>query len=464
MSESTCFLSLIEPWPKGQGANPSRSNKMVLFLGLRGAFRVRVVMKNHSQDPAEAIALFRHGLIVKVQELLEKPAPLKTALATVASTPHLWPDGRQGPLSVRTLEDWWYAFGKGGFAALRPKGRSDRGQSRKLNPEQERRILAAVRAQPGIDLRVLYDQWKSQDPKLPSLSTVYRLLRANELDQRGRRYLLRQSITAPTKAFETPLVNDLWMVDFSPGPFLKDPAGGKARPTHLCALLDDHSRLAVHAQYYQRPDTQAFHHAFRQAILARGLPRKLYTDRGGPFVNDHTRVICANLQVRLLHAKPYHAWSKGKIERFIQTLQRGFEAGLRAAPPPPASLEELNHRLADWLATHYHRRVHQGIGMTPAERFAKGAHQIRPLDPHQDLERLFFHTVVRTVRKDGTVRLENRLYEVDLALRGLKVQLRYNPWKLDPIEVDYRGQSFGEARRVDLHHNSQINGSQHYER
>ena len=36
-----------------------------------------------------------------------------------------------------------------------------------------------------------------------------------------------------------------------------------------------------------------------------------------------------NLGIRLLHAKPYHAWSKGKVERFTGTIQRDFELTLR---------------------------------------------------------------------------------------------------------------------------------------
>ncbi|MFO1500579.1 MAG: hypothetical protein U1G07_19720 [Verrucomicrobiota bacterium] len=51
-----------------------------------------------------------------------------------------------------------------------------------------------------------------------SLSAIYRWLEQNDLDAQGRRYLLRQNIPGPTKAFEAPGVNDLWIVDFSPGP------------------------------------------------------------------------------------------------------------------------------------------------------------------------------------------------------------------------------------------------------
>lgn len=411
------------------------------------------------------MALARFSLISKVQELLAQSVPLKVALETVASSSALAdPPGSPHPVARRTLEDWWYAYGRGGFAALHPKGRSDRGVSRKLTPEQERLIVAQVRTHPAIPIKVLYRQWKQQDPVLPALSAIYRALQRHDLNQRSRHYLIRQAIGGPTKAFEAPLVNELWMVDFSPGPFLHLAGQKKATATYLCAIIDDHSRVLTHAAYYLRADTRCFHCSFKEAIRRRGVPRKLYTDQGGPFINDHTRVICANLGIRLLHAKPYHAWSKGKIERFFHTVQQDFEATLRLPGQSPATLEELNARLADWIQTVYHVRHHEGIGMSPQERFARGSAQVRPLDPHLDLERLFYAELLRLVRKDGTVRLNNELYEVDLALRGLEVRLRFDPWSLARVEVDYRGQSFGLARKVDRQLNSQLPGGQSYEK
>jgi len=38
--------------------------------------------------------------------------------------------------------------------------------------------------------------------------------------------------------------------------------------------------------------------------------------------------VCANFGIRLIHAKPYAAWSKGKIERFFLTVQSDFEQRL----------------------------------------------------------------------------------------------------------------------------------------
>jgi transposase InsO family protein len=421
--------------------------------------------RNQQNSRAEAVALARFNLISKLRELVAQPVPLKVALETVAASATLAEaDGTRQAVAVRTLEDWWYAYQRGGFAALHPKARSDRGVPRKLTPELEALIIAQAKAQPAIPIKVLYRQWKQAHPTLPSVYAVYVALRRHDLSQRARAYLVRQSLSGPTKAFEVPWVNELWMVDFSPGPFLHLNGAKTATPTQLCVVLDDHSRVVPYAAYYLKADTRSFHHAFKEALRRRGLPRKLYTDQGGPFVNDHTRVICANLGVRLLHAKPYHAWSKGKIERFFHTLQQDFEAQLRLPGQGVTTLEELNARLADWLQTVYHARHHEGIGMSPQERFARGSAQAPPLDPPLDLDRLFYAQEFRVVRKDGTVRLHNDLYEVDLALRGLEIRLRFDPWSWARVEVDYRGQSFGLARKVDRHLNSQLQGGQTYEK
>ncbi len=414
--------------------------------------------------PGEALALARFALIAQIQDLLRQDVPLSLALEQVSRCPLSLPDGSQRVFALRTLEDWWYDYQQGGFAALRPKTRADKGQVRTLTPEQQKWILEQAQAHLGIPVKVLYRRWKEQDPQLASLNTVYRLLREHELSTKTRRQLLKQPLGGATKSFEAPFVNDLWMVDFSPGPFLHPPGQTKALATHLCVIIDDHSRVIPYAGYFSQADTRAFHQTLKEAIRRRGLPAKLYTDQGGPFVNDHTRILCARLGIRLLHAKPHHAWSKGKVERVCFTIQEDFEAGLRLPGQSAATLEELNAKLSLWLQSVYHVRKHSSTGMTPAERYQRGAHLVKALDPHLDLDQLFYHQVTRTVRRDGTVRIDNHLYEVDLSLRTLEIQLRFNPFKLDRIEVSYRGASFGLAKPVDLHLNSQIHPGNNYEK
>jgi transposase InsO family protein len=292
------------------------------------------------------------------------------------------------------------------------------------------------------------------------LRTLYRFLRSKGYDAASlRRGRLE---TGPTKAFEAPFVNDLWMTDFSPGPKLN--VDGKVLTTQLCLILDDHSRLIAYGAYYLTADSYAFHQTLKQAVQRRGIPYKLYTDLGRPFTNKHTQIICANLGIRLLHAKPYSAWSKGKVERCFYTLQQGFESTLKLPDNHAQSLEELNTKLTHWIQTVYHLRAHSATGISPQLRFAQAAGSLRHLDAGLELDSLFFTRIKRTVRKDGTVRIDGILYEVDLSLRALDVELRFDPYRRARIEVYCRGKACGLARLVDLQLNSQLEGSQHYDR
>jgi hypothetical protein len=77
----------------------------------------------------------------------------------------------------------------------------------------------------------------------------------------------------------------------------------------------------------------------------------------------------------------------------------------------------------------YHVRRHEGIGMSPAERFARGSAQFRPRDPPLDLEQLFYAQVFRLVHKDGTGRLRKRVsrwgWSAGLAASEVKKRVRF---------------------------------------
>lgn len=395
-------------------------------------------------------ALTRFRILNWLEDQLRAGQSLAHALRTAATQP--WPDENGDFFAARTLEDWWYAYRAGGFAALVPKPRADRHTTRRLTPAAAAWLLEQVTQHPQLPLKVLRVHGVQAGQDLPSISVCYRFLRRQGLDRRALR--AGRLATGPTKAFEAPAVNDLWMVDFSPGP--SRAVAGQA--CHLCVLVDDHSRLIPFAAYYPQANTEAFHHALREAILRRGLPRKLYTDQGQPFINAHSRLVCAQLGIRLLHAKPYHSWSKGKCERLIFTIQQGFESTLTLPGQGVTHLADLNTQLARWIQTVYHQRVHSATGATPEARYQSAVPHLRRLEPDVDLDRLFFLHLPRTVRKDGTVRLDNVLYEVPLSLRGLRIQLRLDPWRRQRIEVWHQDQFKGLARPAPLHLNAQLGG------
>ncbi|RLQ10344.1 helix-turn-helix domain-containing protein, partial [Geobacillus stearothermophilus] len=91
------------------------------------------------------IALFRYGLIAPlVNGQVEPKAYLNEVGGRVHSIPH------QGdkPIAAKTILDWCARYKKGGFDALKPKRRSDRGHSRRLSPDDEDHILALRKEHP----------------------------------------------------------------------------------------------------------------------------------------------------------------------------------------------------------------------------------------------------------------------------------------------------------------------------
>ena len=418
-------------------------------------------MQNDAPDPKSALALLRFEVICHIKSLRQEAIPLAECLRAAAARP--WPEAGGNYYSVRTLETWWYDYAKSGYLGLAGKAsRADAGKSRTLDEETGLWIIDKIKQNPGTPLRVLLRHWREHGHQLPSASSIYRYLKTHGYDRRSLRAGRLEA--GPRKAFEAPAPNDLWMVDFACGPTLRTP-GGKALATHLCVILDDHSRLIPFGAYFAAADTAAFLGCLKEAVLRRGLPLKLYTDQGKPFVNHHVRLVCANLGIRLLHAKPYHAWSKGKVERLIRTIQQDFEATLRLEGGRVASLEALNAALSRWIAACYHLRPHGSTGQSPHDRFTAAGHPLRHIEHPERIDPLFYTRAERVVRKDGTVTLGKRLLEVDLALRALKVELRFNPLLLDRVEVWHKGACHGLARPANLHLNSQsYNRGNNYER
>jgi putative transposase len=145
------------------------------------------------------------------------------------------------------------------------------------------------------------------------------------------------------------------------------------------------------------------------------------------------------LGVRLIHASPRAATTKGKIERFFRTVRDQFLVEIDDG----IELAELNRLFSAWLEVVYHRRLHSETGRTPLARFeAAGA----PALPTPALLReAFLWSQERTVTKTATVSLHGNQYEVDPALVGRKVELVFDPFDLTRIEVRYQHRPMGLA-------------------
>jgi transposase InsO family protein len=422
-------------------------------------------------DAAQNRALARHSAVQWVLQAISQGHSQSRALALAAD---LWWGGRR--YSARTIEDWVYVYRARGFAALYNVQRHDKGRARVLDDKAVQTLCRLRRENPQITVAAIIKELTDSgvlEAGSFSQASVYRALQREGLDRvfvTGGSAVI-DGPSGPSKAFESRYANALWMSDAMHGPVLSSKVAGssanRAQRTYFFALIDDCSRLVPHGQYYAEENLRNLLHCLREAIKSRGIPEKLYTDQGKVFTCAHLQVVCANLGIRLLHARAYHAWSKGKIERFMRTVQQDFQA--RLAFKPVHSLEALNERFHQWLAGQYNIRPHSSLDdQTPSERFAAaslGPHALRTLEAHgEDSERLFLARATRRVRQDATISLHGSLWEVPLHLKRRTVELLYDPFQWSRVEVWHNRIMVGNARRCDKVLNSRTYSSSDYGR
>ena len=204
----------------------------------------------------------------------------------------------------------------------------------------------------------------------------------------------------------------------------------------------------------------AFLPVFKQALIRRGTPQRLYVDNGANYRSQHLALICAKLGIALIHARPHQPAGKGKIERFFRTVRGQLLSSL--TPPDTASLEALNRRLWAYLEGEYHQSPHRGLdGRTPLEQWALSAGEVRYLDADVDLDDLFLFEAKRRVMNDRTLSLNGRLYEVDPLLVGQTVTVRYDPGvpPTRPLQVLHNGAEAGLATILDAYANASVKRS-----
>ncbi|MBI3060113.1 MAG: DDE-type integrase/transposase/recombinase [Deltaproteobacteria bacterium] len=354
-------------------------------------------------------------------------------------------------LSRTTILSWVRAYERGGrrLEAIYPRDRSDQGTPRALDEETALALIGLRRQAPRATVKSLIRQAKERrlvDPEQHLAgSTVWRLFK--------REGLMRPQAEDPVdrRRYEAELPNDIWQSDAMHGPWVR--AEGRKRKTYLFAFLDDMSRLITHAQFYLSEKLDSYLDALRQALLSRGLPRKLYVDNGPAFRSQHLNQICASLGIALVHSKPYQPQGRGKIERWFRTVRSDFLPGFRGE-----SLEELNEALDAWIRNLYHNREHRSTGETPLRRFASHSECLRSAP--KDLEDHFRKQARRRVAKDRTVALDGCLYEAPTVLIGKQLTLLYHEHDPSRIEAFYEGRSFGMLRSVDLNVNCRVHRQQ----
>jgi transposase InsO family protein len=399
-----------------------------------------------NEDQKKKIALFRFGVISSLVGARNQGwGYQKKLLREICEKQWEIPGSGRSNISKSTIFNWLSRYEKNGNSldALMPSSRKDIGISRKLDKETVLALVNMKRENPKASLSVLIDiaRTKGVIPSNLGISkaAIYRIIKKH-----------MSADTTPGKdrrKFEAELPNDLWQADCMHGPYVV--SDGKKRKAFLFGIIDDHSRLITHAQFFLKENLGSFLECLKKALAKRGLPRKLYVDNGPYFKAHKLEYSLASLGTALLHAKPYTPEGKGKIERWFRTIRMCFLPRV----PAGVTLEKLNELLEEWVDG-YHERKHSSTNRPPLKRYLEGIHLIRQAP--DDIETYFRTRACRRVNKDRTLSLKSRLFEAPVGLVGKKIEVVFN--ESDPLDVEayFNGESWGKLTLLDQQINSKV--------
>jgi len=295
--------------------------------------------------PSSTGALWARFRFSVVGSLLSSPparGALQTAIHSLAQKTWSHPvTGRDVQFAADTIARWYYTASRqrdDPVGALRRAVRKDCGDISLAAPLAQR-LQLQYRDHPHWSYQLHYDNLAASaraDPslgRLPSYSTVKRYMQAHgwlrkpglRLSQRpGEVRAETRRQTREIRSYEATHVGALWHLDFHHGSLkVLTPEGQWHTPMAL-GILDDHSRLCCHVQWYLSETAEDLVHGLSQAIQKRGLPRALLTDNGSAMVAEE--VTEGLLRLGIVHERtlPYSPYQKGytsSCTSFVSSLE-----------------------------------------------------------------------------------------------------------------------------------------------
>jgi len=363
-------------------------------------------------------------------------------------------------ISLPTIERWYYQglkHTKDPVGSLRRKLRSDSGTTRHLTPEIKNWLQTNYREHASWSGQLHSDNlraWLIENAHCgmaPSYPTLIRYMRIRGWDRKAR----ARSPHAPgfaaaqarlesreVRSYEVEFVGGLWHLDFHHASRqIRTERGEWVTPLAL-GVIDDHSRMCCHLQWYWQETTRCLAHGLSQAIQKRGLPRATMLDNGSAMISAEFTQGCSRLGVTLEPTLAYSPYQNGKQESFWGTLEGRLMAMIEKRRE--LSLEELNAITQAWVEREYHRTPHSETKQTPIDRFLNSKSVLRPAPDTNTLLLSFRRDETRSQRRtDGTISILGKRFEIPASYRSLpRLTIRFAEWDLRQVHlVDPRTQA-----------------------
>jgi putative transposase len=403
-------------------------------------------MKESNTPMWQRWARFRFTVIGELLSCPPSKGNLQAAIARLArqTWQHPIEPNRYIRIGASTIERWYYKAKSAAdpIAALGRKIRRDAGTRWSISDMLLAELKSQYQTHRRWNVQLHHDNLevlvREQPPlgPMPSYKTVLRCMRDNGWTKihepakpsPGQQQAAERLERREVRGFEVAHVHGLWHLDFHQAKIaILDAAGKWHRPMAL-AILDDHSRLCCHLQFYLAETAQCLVHGLTQAFMKRGLPRALMTDNGAAMLAEETRNGLLRLAIEHKTTLPYSPYQNGKQEHFWGQLESRLVELLRSVED--LSLSFINQAACAWVEQDYHRKHHTEINTTPLQRMLSGNNVSRPVPDTDFLRLAFTRRIIRTPRRsDATVVVEGIRYELPVRFGHMnQVLLRAPGW------------------------------------
>jgi len=358
-------------------------------------------------------------------------------------------------ISERTLRRYLENYRVHGLAGLSDAPRSDKGVLKTIPGCVVDEAVRLREELPARSVRQIIEILEGE--KIIKPGTVARTTLNEKLVARcvGAKRMKLMTASRPARRFARKGRNSLWQLDVKFGPMVG--AGAKRVKTYLLAIIDDATRMALHAEFYADQRLPILEDAFRKALLKYGKPKDVLVDNGKIFVSKWFRRACAQLGIRHIAAKPYSPETKGKNEKFNQYVDSFLR---ELSLEPIRTLAELNRKFTVWVEEGYTHRPHSALvsqsidpvtgmtvksePMTPYQAFTRDPAKIKYASGAECRE-AFLWEETRRVDKTGCVKLRGREYDIGAGHAGTRVDIRYDPFDLSVVDVWHGGRYIRKA-------------------
>jgi putative transposase len=414
--------------------------------------RHRMEKEPQSSRSIERWAHFRFSVI---GPLLAAPPPrgqLQHQLEELAVKKWRHPISREWTLlGLSTIERWYYKAlhsKDGPVDVLKRKIRCDYGKHPALSPSLAELLASQYRQHPSWSYQLHLDNLAvlvEEQPELgimPSYPSVLRFMKSHGLFKRPRRGPVhspgaqaaeRRYEAREIRSYEAEYVNALWHLDFHHGSLRVLLSKGQWVYPILLGILDDHSRLCCHAQWYLSEGAEELCHGLSQAFQKRQLPRSILLDNGSAMIAAESEQGLTRLSVLYENTLPYSPYQNGKQESFWGQIEGRLLPMLEGVAD--LTLDQLNEATLAWIELEYNRKLHSEIGQTPLTRYLSDKDVGQPCPSTERLQLAFTTEVKRTQRRsDGTLSLDGIRFEIPSRYGHLeKLFVRYASWDLSSV-------------------------------